>query len=311
MQNTRGTVFSQMSRWDVGTLSWVPWDGSLTTGSLTVGKVDQGAPGATPWLVSGGDSQGATYIGAKGLMPLGAVHASVPQYSDAQLEPLSMTVNSSLRTETQLSSDAGSGSTAGSGPVDCVLGGGNSLKVLGAWTLVTVTTAVPEAMTSISVDTQHTSGLSDAENNIRMFAASNGDQIVGFAALLNYVSGFTAAGAAAEFWIDTSAAMLRVTLSIRSPNGCTGKLHALQGNSFGPMPVAAHWGKYASMFDNSGGSNPIYYGIAPPGASTGSAVWQIRKFAYDGSGNLTSMLYADGTNAFTKTWTSRAGYTYS
>lgn len=38
-------------RWDVGTLSWVVWDGSLTTGALTIGKVDQGAAGTANWLV--------------------------------------------------------------------------------------------------------------------------------------------------------------------------------------------------------------------------------------------------------------------
>ena len=35
---------SLMWRWDIGTLSWVVWDGSLTAGALTIGKVDQGAP---------------------------------------------------------------------------------------------------------------------------------------------------------------------------------------------------------------------------------------------------------------------------
>ena len=42
-------------RWDVGTLSWVIWDGSLTTGALTIGKVDQGLPTAgDPWLTTSG-----------------------------------------------------------------------------------------------------------------------------------------------------------------------------------------------------------------------------------------------------------------
>jgi hypothetical protein len=31
----------RMSRWDTGTLTWVVWDGSLTTGALTIGAVTQ------------------------------------------------------------------------------------------------------------------------------------------------------------------------------------------------------------------------------------------------------------------------------
>lgn len=49
---------SIMIRWDVATLSYVYWDGSLTTGALTIGTVNQGTPGssATPWYTSSGFS---------------------------------------------------------------------------------------------------------------------------------------------------------------------------------------------------------------------------------------------------------------
>ena len=42
--------------WDVASLSYVDWDGSLSTGALTIGTVDQGTPGAaaTPWYVTSG-----------------------------------------------------------------------------------------------------------------------------------------------------------------------------------------------------------------------------------------------------------------
>lgn len=45
-----------MNRWQVSTLSWTPWDGSLTTGALTIGKVDQGIQGlgASPWFTTSG-----------------------------------------------------------------------------------------------------------------------------------------------------------------------------------------------------------------------------------------------------------------
>lgn len=45
---------SLMARWDVGTLGWVVWDGSLTTGSLTIGTVDQGTGGSSAWLTKSG-----------------------------------------------------------------------------------------------------------------------------------------------------------------------------------------------------------------------------------------------------------------
>lgn len=45
---------SLMFRWDIGTLAWVVWDGSLTTGALTIGTVNQGTGGASPWLVKSG-----------------------------------------------------------------------------------------------------------------------------------------------------------------------------------------------------------------------------------------------------------------
>ncbi len=41
-------------RWDVGTLSWVVWDGSLSTGAITIGTVDQGVGGASPWRTMSG-----------------------------------------------------------------------------------------------------------------------------------------------------------------------------------------------------------------------------------------------------------------
>lgn len=29
----------RVNRWDVGTLAWIPWDGSLTAGALTIGAI--------------------------------------------------------------------------------------------------------------------------------------------------------------------------------------------------------------------------------------------------------------------------------
>lgn len=52
-----GMVMSvQMYRWDIGSLSPVLWDGSLSTGGVTVGTVNQGSPGSSAWPVINGFS---------------------------------------------------------------------------------------------------------------------------------------------------------------------------------------------------------------------------------------------------------------
>ena len=62
-------------------------------------------------------------------------------------------------------------------------------------------------------------------------------------------------------------------------------------------------------YDVSG--NMIYVGIAHPREATTDAVWQIRKLGYDGSGNLTSILYANGYKRFDQIWDNRAALSYS
>lgn len=64
------------------------------------------------------------------------------------------------------------------------------------------------------------------------------------------------------------------------------------------------------------GTNLIYKGFARPGALEGSLVWQICKLAYDGSNNVTSIKWPQGSNSaasseFVFSWTDRASYTYS
>lgn len=43
---------THMLVWDVALLEVVLWDASLKTGAVTIGKVDQGAPGVSSWLTS-------------------------------------------------------------------------------------------------------------------------------------------------------------------------------------------------------------------------------------------------------------------
>jgi hypothetical protein len=64
------------------------------------------------------------------------------------------------------------------------------------------------------------------------------------------------------------------------------------------------------------GTNLQYVGIARVGADEGSLVWQIFQLTYDGSGNLTSQIWPQGTdgqpsNEFKFSWTARATYSYA
>lgn len=59
------------------------------------------------------------------------------------------------------------------------------------------------------------------------------------------------------------------------------------------------------------GTNLVYMGLAKTGSLTSDAVWQIRKFTYDGSGNLLTMLYANGNPDYSNVWDNRASLSYS
>lgn len=57
------------------------------------------------------------------------------------------------------------------------------------------------------------------------------------------------------------------------------------------------------------GGDAIYIGMAFPGATTNTAVWQIKKLEYT-SGNMTTLRYAGGTDDFIWIWDNRALLNY-
>ena len=69
--------------------------------------------------------------------------------------------------------------------------------------------------------------------------------------------------------------------------------------------------QYTTEYDYDGSNNAIYYGVAPTGSSTAASVWQIRQMAYSGTGNMLSMLYANGSRAFGNAWVNRVALAYS
>ncbi len=71
---------------------------------------------------------------------------------------------------------------------------------------------------------------------------------------------------------------------------------------------------YDAVYDNSGPSNqPLYEGSAIPGTAdtVGVLRWRIKKFFYDGNGQIAGWRWANGTTDFIFDWTLRAGYTYA
>jgi hypothetical protein len=80
-----------------------------------------------------------------------------------------------------------------------------------------------------------------------------------------------------------------------------------------PLPLPITIGNNGIQLDSAGRSDdqPVYIGFAAPGTSTSSSGWKIMELIYDTSGNISQVLWANGTANFDKTWTSRAGYSYS
>lgn len=66
-----------------------------------------------------------------------------------------------------------------------------------------------------------------------------------------------------------------------------------------------------TFIDYVGGENAIYIGQAAPGKTDDDKKWKIKKLAYDGNDNVTSIKFASGKADFRHAWALRASYTYS
>jgi len=69
--------------------------------------------------------------------------------------------------------------------------------------------------------------------------------------------------------------------------------------------------KRIQKIDYDGSGLIIYQGDANAGSATSASVWRIRKFLYDGSNNLTDVLFADGDTLFDNVWDNRTSLSYS
>jgi len=67
--------------------------------------------------------------------------------------------------------------------------------------------------------------------------------------------------------------------------------------------------KMRITYDSNG--NIEYIGLATPGTDDKDSGWQIIKFVYDASQNLTHILYAEGNTKYDKVFSNRQSYSYS
>lgn len=83
------------------------------------------------------------------------------------------------------------------------------------------------------------------------------------------------------------------------------------GDSGNSTTIGAIRKDYATQLAYDGNGNVQYKGIAQAGATTSTANWQIRRFNYDGSDNLTHIDWADGDTDFNNVWDNYASLSYS
>lgn len=77
------------------------------------------------------------------------------------------------------------------------------------------------------------------------------------------------------------------------------------------QPTTSNEDRYTLKLDYAGGPSLIYLGAAAPGTATSAASWQIKRFSYDGSSNVSAIEYGGSTRNFNQIWDNRAALTYS
>ena len=101
-----------------------------------------------------------------------------------------------------------------------------------------------------------------------------------------------------------------------SAQSVTRRQHELDNNAQRVTLIDAHGGQitdgnYTIAMEYDASDNLTYVGKAQIGSAKGDSVWQIQKYSYDGSSNLTDIQWAEGTDDFTNEWDIRATYNYS
>lgn len=119
--------------------------------------------------------------------------------------------------------------------------------------------------------------------------------------------------AVADVWDQTNHALV-VEGVVELGDSVHGPVHVSPPNT---APNASHntlsvaFPANTILLDYTGGTTITYLGVATPATATSSAAWQIRKFTYDGLGNVNTIKYSAGVSDFTSIWDNRASLSYS
>lgn len=68
---------------------------------------------------------------------------------------------------------------------------------------------------------------------------------------------------------------------------------------------------YSMAFDYDGSGNQIYVGWIQPGGLTTDSNWRIMQQVFNGSSQVTQILWPNASTGFGFQWTNRANYSYS
>jgi hypothetical protein len=84
---------------------------------------------------------------------------------------------------------------------------------------------------------------------------------------------------------------------------------AFPPNIAAAVPILS--GGFTCAYAYNGNGDVEYMGRAVPGTDKGLVGWQIQKFFYDASGNVTDVKWAGSSDRFAFVWTARAALTYA
>lgn len=68
---------------------------------------------------------------------------------------------------------------------------------------------------------------------------------------------------------------------------------------------------YQMRFDYDGNGNQIYIGWAQTGAQSSDPTWRIMQQVFNGSNQVTQIIWPNGSTGFGWIWDNRATYSYS
>lgn len=80
-------------------------------------------------------------------------------------------------------------------------------------------------------------------------------------------------------------------------------------NMFGANMAQLASGGQLALISDDDGAGTVYIGLAPVGALTTLAVWQVKKYVT--VGGVTTLTFADGDNEFDNVWDNRAALSYA